>query len=105
MNSKQKISKGPSRNVRIFFGLVALALFAFIFFSDHGILKRFTLENQKSELYSRIKQEEHNKDSLNRLIKNLYRDTIEIERIAREKYGMLKPGEEVFFINKKAKDN
>lgn len=31
-------------------------------------------------------------------------DTLEIERLAREKYGMIKQGEKVIFINKKKVD-
>jgi len=77
---------------------IFISVFAFILISDHGLIKRFALESEKSNLTNRIEQEYKVKDSLNSIIKKLQNDTLEIERIAREKYGMVKSGEEVFYI-------
>jgi len=81
--------------------VLLLASLNFIVFSDHGVLKRIKLESQKKELSQKIELEYKYKDSLNKVIKKLQNDTLEIERIAREKYGMVKPGEEVFIIKQK----
>ena len=43
-------------------------------------------------------------DSLKKLEIQMKNDTLEIERLAREKYGMIKQGEKVIFINKKKVD-
>ena len=40
-------------------------------------------------------------DSLLRHIRILETDTLEIERLARQNFGMIKPGEEVYFTDKK----
>lgn len=86
---------------RYVFWITFFVILSFIMFSDHGIIKRYNLESQKKEYAKKIELEYKNKDSLNRIIKKLRSDTLEIERIAREKYGMVKPGEEVYIIRKK----
>ncbi|MFW6276782.1 MAG: FtsB family cell division protein [Bacteroidota bacterium] len=42
-------------------------------------------------------------DSLKQRIKMLQKDTSEIERVAREKYGMVKPGEKVYILKENEK--
>ena len=69
--------------------------------SDQGFIKRFTLGMDQNNLNEQITAERHTSDSLRQIIKKLYSDSTEIERIAREKYGMVRNGEEVFFITKK----
>jgi cell division protein FtsB len=44
-----------------------------------------------------IEDERLKTDSLHNQIKLLENDDYEVEKIAREKYGMVKPGEKVFF--------
>ncbi len=72
-------------------------------FSDSGIYKRFQLELEKRTINEKIENEMKRKDSLNTRIKKLLYDTTEIERIAREKYGMTKPNEEVIIIERENK--
>lgn len=103
----QKINKffqDPKRRYFTFGVSIFFIVLSFILLSDHGLIKRIMLENHKSELNESIINEMKNKDSLKKVIQKLQTDTIEIERIAREKYGMVKPGEEVFFVKKKKKD-
>jgi cell division protein FtsB len=90
LNSKRHI---------ISFLLVFLAA-GFILFSDYGIVKRISLEFQEKSFDKRISYELSRQDSLKRTVKKLTNDTLEIERIAREHYGMLKPGEKVYIIKK-----
>jgi len=86
-----------NKNKRSIIIFVIIAVFAvFIIFSNYGIVKRIELEVGKKTLVKDIKKEKDISDSLSRQIKLLENDKLEIERIAREKYGMLKPGEKVF---------
>eukprot|EP01107_Rhizomastix_libera_P001843 TRINITY_DN13183_c0_g1_i1.p2 TRINITY_DN13183_c0_g1~~TRINITY_DN13183_c0_g1_i1.p2 ORF type:complete len:107 (+),score=0.12 TRINITY_DN13183_c0_g1_i1:1004-1324(+) len=95
--------KRKSRKLILGFG-VFLLTFLVLFFSDHGIFKRISLEAKRRELVEKYDAEKLKKDSILKVIEKLKTDTLEIERIAREKYGMVKPGEEVFFIKKKTQE-
>jgi len=72
-------------------------------FSDYGIIKRMSLEMQSNELQKEIMQQKQITDSMQIAIDRLRNDTVEIERIAREKYGMSKKNEDVYYIKPKNK--
>jgi cell division protein FtsB len=82
----------------IIISLIAVIAILFILFSDRGLLKRISLNGQKSELQNKISRELEIHDSLTNSIDKLQYDTVEIERIAREYYGMIKPGEKIYSI-------
>ncbi len=79
---------------------VALVISAFVLFSQYGLLKRLALENKKSQLIKKFKNEAITRDSLKKKKISLINDTFEIEKIAREKYGMHKKGEKIFYFEK-----
>lgn len=74
----------------------------FLVFSNHGLFNRFRLMNEKSHLAKDISRLKVKKDSLKKEIQLLKTDTLRIERAARENYGMLKKGEEVYFVEPKS---
>jgi cell division protein FtsB len=78
--------------------LIALLALSFVIFSDRGLIKRLSLINHRNELQTKIQDEMKIHDSLVKSIDKLQFDTIEIERIARENYGMIKPGERIYSI-------
>lgn len=79
--------------------LIIIVMFFILLFSNYGLLKRYKLENEKNNLKSEIKNLNKIHDSLLIKIEESKTDTFEIERIAREKYGLVKPNEKIFFIN------
>ena len=79
-------------------GSIVIIVLGLFLFSKHGLITRIQLENQKKEIQQKIKNEKRISDSLKNVIRSLRYDTLEIEREAREKYGMVKPGEEKYFI-------
>lgn len=84
----------------LFYVVIITLILIFFVFSDFGLLKRIELNSQKSHLLN-IKQIETNtRDSLLREKKRLENDYIEIERIAREYYGYIYPGETVYILSK-----
>ena len=86
--------------VILLFGvLVAIILF----FSDYGIIKRISLEMKSIELEKEIVLQEQITDSMRIAVDRLKYDTTEIERIAREKYGMSKTNEDIYHIRKKSR--
>lgn len=80
-------------------GAISFAVW-FGLFSGYGALTRSRLESDCNDIHIQIEAQKSTADSLRRYTKALLYDTIEIERIARERYGMIKPGEKVYIIRK-----
>jgi cell division protein FtsB len=80
--------------------LLVIALLAiilgFILFSSYGVVTRVKLTSDKQKKYEELKNLIMQNDSLRNVIKDMKSDTTEIERLAREKYGMIKKGEKVY---------
>lgn len=79
--------------------LLILLFVSFAFFSDYGIINTVKLQHVQSGLHKRIVRGTSITDSLKNHIIRLHTDTLFIERVAREKYGLVKRGETVFIIN------
>ncbi len=85
------------RNKRLLLVLaVATPLAGYLLFGSRGIIQRLRLEHQKVELEQRIRDAEADADRLKRESKALDSDRVAIERVAREKHGMLRSGETVY---------
>ena len=85
----------------IVIGMILLSfLFVIIFFSNYGVYKRIKLNSEADDLKTEINSLNITHDSLMRRIKEAETDTFEIEKVARENYGLVKPGEKIFFIEK-----
>lgn len=90
------------KKVNIFIvSTIIIIVLAFIVFSPSGLIIRILLNNKQKELLKLINQEKLVQDSLVKSIDQLKNDTLEIERIAREKFGMKRPGEKLFLVPKK----
>lgn len=87
-------------NVFIIFTIITIVV-AFIIFSPSGIINRILLSKKQSELLELIREEEKIRDSLSKKIIDLQKDTLEIEKLAREKYGMKRPNDKIFLIPRK----
>ena len=94
------IFKSTKRRFTIIGVSIILLLATFAIFSDYGLLKRFNLEYERIKVKKRIEEKIILQDSLKNEISLRLYDTLSIERIAREKYGMLKKGEQIYFIPK-----
>jgi cell division protein FtsB len=97
------IIKNPKRRVIILGVSVMVIFFTIIVFSDYGLLNRFKLEYQRITLKREIKEKIRTSDSLKNQIELLKSDPATIERIAREKYGMKRKNEEVYYIPREKK--
>jgi cell division protein FtsB len=76
--------------------LVAIPLAGFVVFGNRGILQRVRLERQKTELEQKIRDAEIEQQRLIRESKALETDRKTIEKVAREKYGMVRQGETAY---------
>lgn len=90
------------RNKRAFLGLViGVPLVLFLFFGNHGIVQRIRLQNKKVELDAKILQAEAEAKQLKAESNALDGDKKAIEKVAREKHGMIREGETVYKVRKK----
>ena len=90
------------KNKRAMLGLVVgLPLALFLLFGGHGIVQRIRLTNQKSDLQAKIEQASVETKQLETQSKALDGDKKAVEKVAREKYGMIREGETVYKVRKK----
>ena len=80
--------------------LVSFILF-FMLFSEYGFITSASLLWRIDNLKQEISKQKLINDSLNLRKKVLLTDSTEIERIAREHYGLIRKGEIVYIILKK----
>ena len=78
--------------------LVVLAILSYAVFGKKGILQRVELEMENRQLKEKLKTEQDKTLMLEKEIEELKTSDKKIEKVAREKYGMVKDGEEIYKI-------
>jgi cell division protein FtsB len=78
--------------------IVVLAILSYAVFGKKGILQRVELEMENIELKEKLKAEQEKTLILQREIQQLKTSDSKIEKVAREKYGMVKEGEEIYKV-------
>ena len=86
------------------FLLAILAAFIFVWFmfmDVYSVKTRWDLHQQKNQLISKTEELSERSNSLQVQLESLENDPMLLEKIAREEYGMRKPGETVYKITVK----
>lgn len=87
--------------------MIAIALGApilgYAVFSSRGFISRIGLEWEKRTLQEQTTLLQRQQDSLRLFIHQLETDTLLLEQLARERYGMIKSGEQVFITDENSK--
>lgn len=97
-----KLFQTIRQNFRLILLLFFTLIFVYIlFFSKFGLIEKWELKNQKRKLINQINSQIKIRDSLLKRIELLNQDTFEIEKIAREYYGLVKEGEKIYVVRKK----
>ncbi len=91
-----KLEKRKVYNI-VFFSLLILA-FMYLLFNENGILKYIKAKNEIRKLEQEIQKAEMRLHLLQLEIDSLKTSREKIERVAREKYHMLKPTEKVLKV-------
>ena len=81
--------------------LVGIPIVGYVLLNPHGIIQRVRLELAKREMAEKLREAELEQERLQDLSKRLENDKRTIEKIAREKYGMLREGETVYKVKPK----
>lgn len=80
--------------------LSAFILIWFAFIDTYSLKTRWDLYTQKQELKAKTQQLKEGSEELKMKIDNLEKNTELLEKIAREEYGMRKPGETVYKVKR-----
>ncbi|MEJ5352242.1 MAG: septum formation initiator family protein [Melioribacteraceae bacterium] len=91
-----KFDKRKIYNI-VFFSLLMLA-FIYLLFNENGILKYIKAKNEIKKLEQEINNAEMKLHLLQLEIDSLKTSKEKIEKVAREKYHMLKPNEKVLKV-------
>jgi cell division protein FtsB len=86
------------RRRMVLYLLVLLAIISYAVFGKKGILQRVELEMENKELQQKLKDEQEKTIMLQKEINELKSSDKKIEKVAREKYGMTKEGEEIYKV-------
>lgn len=78
--------------------LISFFVLWFLFFDTYSLTTRYQLESRKDELIERTIELELKTEQLEQKIEDLKNNPDLLEKIAREEYGMRKPGETVYRI-------
>ncbi len=77
---------------------VAFLVFLYVLFNNNGLVQRYRLERSKVELTRKIKEAEEQQKRLQDQSRALDGDPKAIEKVAREKYGMVRQGDKVYRV-------
>ena len=80
--------------------LIIIPARSFVTFGSRGILARLSLESEKQEMQKKLDQALTEQKQLQQQSKALENDPKMIEKVAREKYGMIRQGETVYKVKK-----
>ena len=95
---QKQIDETQKKLVRASIGLIGALMALTFIFGDHGILQLFKLKREKAKIQDHIIELREEKAELVLEKHRLENDLNYIEKLAREKYRMAKPGEKVFKV-------
>ena len=104
MERKNKIIKSQNlaeTQKKFIYSVITLIVFTLtiIFvFGDHGLFQLYKLKKEKSSIQKHISELRKEREVLISEKKRLENDLMYIEKLAREKYRMAKPGERVYKV-------
>lgn len=83
--------------------IISFVLISIFIFGDHGLFQLYKIEKEKKEIKEYISDLRKKREEQHIEKKRLESDLDYIEKLAREKYLMSKPGEKVFRVVPKKK--
>lgn len=80
------------------FLVIVLLLVYMTIFGNKGLIYRIDLESEKKQLEEELQTEINKGEELQKEINELNNSESKIEKVAREKYGLTKEGEQIYRI-------
>ena len=104
ISTKKQIASVQRSFVRGVLVLFLATLMIIFIFGDHGLLQLYKLKRERSKIQNHISELRKNREGLIKEKARLENDLKYIEKLAREKYRMAKPGEKVFKVMQKKEE-
>jgi cell division protein FtsB len=79
--------------------VAAIPVLAIFAFGNRGLISRMRLEMKHDAALEQLYRERATGDSLRAEIARFRRDPVTLERLARERFGMAKPGETIYRVD------
>ena len=78
--------------------LICMSLIIVFIFGDHGLIKLYKIKSERKNIQNHITQLREERQKRKEEKNKIENDLDYIEKIAREKYKMVKPGEKIFKV-------
>ena len=95
---RERFAETQKKFIRGILFLIAITLLVVFVFGDHGLFQLYKLKKERAKIQKHISQLRENREVLISEKNRLENDLEYIEKLAREKYRMAKPGEKVFKV-------
>jgi len=95
---RQQAAETQRQFVRGVLFLIGLSLLIIFIFGDHGLYQLYKLKNERKQVQAHITQLRENREEFIAEKNRLENDLEYIEKLARERFRMAKPGEKVFKV-------
>jgi len=97
-SKSESIAKTQKQFIQGLILLICLSLIIVFIFGDHGLLKLYKIKNQRKKIQTHITQLRNEREQAKEKKNKIENDLKYIEKMAREKYKMVKPGEKIFKV-------
>ena len=104
-SSHRNMNKNLSQKLKLsfwtLFGIIALY---YLSFNDYGIVRHFRTKKELKQIQIKIEKLENQQNDIKLTIGKLETNYDYIEKLAREKFNLVKEGEELYIIKKSPDD-
>ena len=97
-SASESIAKTQKQFIQGLVFLICLSLIIVFIFGDHGLLKLYKIKSQRKTIQTHIAQLRDEREKAKEKKNKIENDLNYIEKMAREKYKMVKPGEKIFKV-------
>ena len=102
---QQQVATTQKQFIRGIIFLLCITLLIILIFGDHGLLQLYKLKRDRSKIQTQIAQLRKERERVMVEKNRLENDIQYLEKLARERYRMVKPGEKVYKVIPEKKDD
>ena len=102
---QQQVAATQKQFIRGIIFLLCITLLIIFIFGDHGLLQLYKLKRDRAKVQAQIAQLRKERERVMVEKNRLENDIQYLEKLARERYRMVKPGEKVYKVIPENKDD
>ena len=103
--AQQQVAATQKQFIRGIIFLLCVTLLIIFIFGDHGLLQLYKLERERAKVQAQIAQLRKERERVMVEKNRLENDIQYLEKLGRERYRMVKPGEKVYKVIPEKKDD